>query len=180
MSYKEFGLESERVMVAANFLLKMAGCRQRLTACIGSLERGYKYRSATGKTIVVPVGRQHGAFTMIRSILQRIDEKRPCNWLINGQADTNMKTLYNPIYSAPVIHYDRGDAIAMDCELLMATGISPASVESSATDRINRMQADPRTPTLADQTQLVVRDEHDEPTSFLLAAIVPPKQIHAA
>lgn len=109
MSGKYFGIEAERVMVAANALLSTAGKRQRLTVCTGSLERGYQYRSSTGKTIVVPVYRTQGIYSGIRSILQRVDEKRHCNWLINGQADTNMQELVFVGGHNAVIQYDRKD-----------------------------------------------------------------------
>lgn len=168
MSGKYFGIEAERVMVAANALLSMAGKRQRLTVCTGSLERGYQFRSATRKTIVVPVSRIQGIYSGIRSILQRVDEKRCSNWLINGQADTNMQELvFVGGYNA-VIQYDRKDVFQFQAELLQDSGLARTDHELFTTEiarRVSQIEADVNLPAFPDETLLITRDEHDQPHS---------------
>ena len=95
MSGKEFGLESLRVMEAANLLLAKAGKRQQLVRCTGAFERAFEYKSATGKTIVVPFFRRFGCLIGIRSVLQRVNDKKRCNWLINGQASRPCPSVFH-------------------------------------------------------------------------------------
>ena len=168
MSGNDYGLESSRVMTAANALLKMRGLRQRLVSCTKALERAYQYRTSTGKTVVVPVARQHGVFTGIRSILQRVRENRPCNWLINGQADTNMKELaFFGGYQA-VIRYDKNDSLEFQYELMKMDGRSHEETVQLANDRMDRLMEHPDIGELPVATYLELRDEHDRPQSHPL------------
>ncbi len=161
MSDTDFGLESTLVMQAANHLLRKAGLRQRLVKCTGGLERGFKYRSATGKTIIVTVREQFSVFTIIKSILQCVDEKRRCDWLINGQANTNTRELLF-FGEQTVIQYSRKDALQFQYGL-MSQYHDEAKAMELALERMTRMEEFENGPDFPDQTTLVTRDEHDHP-----------------
>lgn len=162
-----YGIEAERVRVAANELLRQNGKRQRLATCTGALDRGYKYRSTAGKTIVVPIQRQHGQWTSIKSILQRVDEKRRCNWLINGQADINMSTLFSNPYNQPTIGYCEADAFEMEVELMASVGHDDDLARMHARDRLNRLPPELRE--YPQETCLMIRDCEDAPHAIPLA-----------
>ena len=167
MSGNEFGLESLRVMEAANLLLAKAGKRQQLVRCTGALERAFEYKSATGKTIVVPCYRRLGCMTGIRSVLQRVNEKKPCNWLINGQASTNMKELAF-FGETVIIQFDRKEILTQQYDQAVAFGI-PNPLDD-AQRRTAIIEGHEQTPPLPEQTTLTIRNMQDQPVSFVLTS----------
>jgi len=166
MPSTEFGIESVRVMDAANTLLQIQGCSQRLVACTGAFERAYQYRTARGKTAVVPVYRRNSVLTGVRSVLQRVNEKAGCNWLINGQASVNMKELLFAPEGGAVIQYNRQDVHAMQYEL--AVGINHPDPTTLADKRTADIEAYSGNSGFPAETVLITRDEHDIPSYISL------------
>jgi hypothetical protein len=117
----------------------------------------------------VPVQRQHGRWTAIKSILQRVDEKRRCNWLINGQADINMRTLFANNYSQPTIQYSEADAFEMEVELMASLGHPDSQARIHARDRLTRLPPELRE--YPQDTYLVIRDDEDAPHAIPMARL---------
>lgn len=160
--------QSDYVMLAANILLQMAGRRQRLASFTKGLESGFQYRSARRKTIVVPINFRNGAFIVIKSILQRVDEWKGCNWLINGQAGTNTQELCLFTGQAAYIEFSREDLRRFRIDSLTGLGHSPDEAERLADAPNNALDQCFPGREFPETTTLVFYDEHDHPHRICL------------
>ena len=168
MSGQKLGLESARVMEAANLLLTKIGRRQQLVSCTGSYENAFQFKSATGKTIIVPCYRRNGCLLGIRSVLQRVNERQRFSWLINGQADRNMQELAF-FGETAIIQFSRDEVVSLQYDQAVAFKI-PQPMED-AERRTAVIEADENPPPFPEITNLVIRDMRDHPVEFPLKTI---------